>query len=93
MFVKKFHPKIKSDLKKLDKQVVRDIKDIHLNKIATNPYEFPKLKGNLSNFQSYHFRKNRVDYRIIYEVIDNQIILYMMIAKRENLYNNLLKRV
>ena len=92
-FEKKFHPKIKSDLKKLDKQIIKKIKNIHIQNIAKNPYNYPKLKGNLSNFFSYHFRENKVDYRIAYEIIDQNIVLYLIIAKRENFYNHLLKRI
>ncbi len=93
VFEKKFHPKIKSDLKKIDKQLIKKIKEIHIQNIAKNPYKYPRLKGNLSNFFSYHFRENKVDYRIGYEIIDNTVVLYLIIAKRENFYKNLLKRI
>ncbi len=93
IFEKRFHPKIKSDLKKIDRQLIQEIKEIHINNIAKDPYSYPTLKGKLSKFYSYHFRKNRVEYRIIYEIVDKSVIVFMMIAKRENIYENVLKRV
>jgi len=94
MFEKKFHPKIKNDLKKIDKQVIKKIKEIHIQNIAKNPYKYSRLKGNLSNYFSYHFKEKGVDYRIAYEVMeDEKIIIYLIIAKRENFYKNLIKRI
>ncbi len=92
-YEKRFHPKIKNDLKKIDRQLIQEIKDVHIDNIIKNPYSYPTLKGKLSKFRSYHFRKNRVEYRIIYEIMDNSMIVFMMIAKRENIYDNVLKRV
>ena len=92
-FKEEFHPKIKSDLKKIDKGAVLKIKTIHLNNILKNPYQYGSLKGKLSNLYSYHFKENSVDYRIAYEINNNIIIFYYMIAKRENFYKNIEKRV
>ena len=92
-FKEEFHPKIKSDLKKIDKFVVKRIKEFHLNKILENPYNNPSLKGNLSNVYSYHFRENRTEYRIAYTIKDNVIIFYYMIASRENFYKMVGNRI
>jgi len=89
-----FHSKIKSDLKKIDKSVVENIKSVHLNNILENPLEYDRLKGKLSDFYSYHFRENKVDYRIAYKILDdNTIVFYCMIAKRENFYKNIQTRL
>ena len=93
IFEKRFHPKVKNDLKKIDKQVVKKIQNIHINNIVQDPYKYPRLKGNLSRFRSYHFNENGVEYRIAYEIIEDAIVLYLIIAKRENFYNNFWKRV
>lgn len=85
-FREEFHPKIKSDLKKIDKYVIKKIKNIHLNNILKNPYKFDTLKGKLSNLYSYHFKENSVEYRIAYEIKDDIVIFYFMIGKRENFY-------
>ena len=93
IYKEEFHSKIKSDLKKIDKKVVKQIKDIHLDNILKNPFEYNKLKGELSNFYSYHFRENKVDYRIAYKIVDNdRVVFYYMIAKRENFYKNIYTR-
>lgn len=87
-----FHSKIKSDLKKIDKSVVEKIKSTHLNIILENPLIHEKLKGKLSSFYSYHFTQNKVNYRIAYKIIDNSIVFYCLVAKRENFYKNLGQR-
>ena len=52
-----YHPRVKSDLKKLDKGVVRDIYDVHLDKILHEPYSGEKLHGDLEGVSNYHFSK------------------------------------
>jgi len=89
IFKEEFHPKIKFDLKKIDKSAVTKIKNIHLNNILEDPYKYDLLKGNFHNLYSYHFKENSVDYRIAYEIKDSRIIFYYMIAKRENFYKNI----
>jgi len=90
IYKEQFHPKIKSDLKKIDKSVVKKIKEIYLNEILENPYKAEKLNGRLSAIYSYHFRANRVEYRIAYKILEEDTILfYYMIAKRENFYKYL----
>ena len=93
IFKEEFHPKIKFDLKKIDKSAVIKIKNIHLNNILENPYKYDSLKGKLTNLYSYHFKENSVDYRIAYEIKDNRIIFYYMVGKRENFYKNIQSRI
>ena len=92
IFNEEFHPKIKSDLKKIDRGVVKKIKSLHLDNILSNPYKYEMLKGNLSNLYSYHFKENLVEYRIAYEIRDDVIIFYYMIASRENFYKKVENR-
>jgi addiction module RelE/StbE family toxin len=87
-----FHTRFKSDLKKLDKSIILEVKTMHLDAICQNPLVNPRLSGKLSHLYSYHFKKNSAEYRIVYEVINGEIIFYYMIAKRENFYNKLTKR-
>ena len=54
VFVESFHPQFKSDLKKIDKSVAKEIKDKHLDIISSNPMDFERLKGKLSYLYSYH---------------------------------------
>lgn len=56
-----YHPKVKSDIKKLDKDAVKELFSVHIEKILRNPYIGERLHGDLEGVFSYHFRKNRVD--------------------------------
>lgn len=95
MFYKdEYHPRVKSDLKKLDKGVVRELYEVHVDKILLKPHSGEKLHGDLEGISSYHFRKNKVDYRIAYSVEEEKRIVYfVMIAKRENFYEILKRRL
>ena len=66
-FVEKFHPRFKSDLKKIDRGVIKKIKEIHLDIILKNPMCNERLKGKFSDIYSYHFRENSIQYRIASE--------------------------
>ncbi len=92
-YAEEFHPKFKNDLKSIDKSVVKEIKNIHLDNILKNPLSNPLLKGKLSHIRSYHFSKNSVQYRIAYEIIeDDKVIFHYMVSKRENFYKKLENR-
>jgi addiction module RelE/StbE family toxin len=94
IFAESFHPKFKSDLKKIDKSVAKEIKDKHLDIILQDPMAYEKLKGKLSHIYSYHFQKNSIQYRIAYEVLkEDKVIFHYMVATRENFYKKLEKRV
>ena len=89
-----YHPRVKNDLKKLDKNIVKEIYDIHLDNILHEPYSGEKLHGDLEGVSSYHFRKNKVDYRIAYSVEEDKRIVYIvMVGKRENFYEILKRRL
>lgn len=89
-----YHPRVKSDLKKLDKPVVRDIYNTHLDWLRDNPHAGEELYGDLDGVFSYHFRKNNADYRIAYTVdADKKIVFVVMIGKRENFYDMLKRRL
>lgn len=88
-----FHPSFKKDLKNLDKKIALEVRDIHLDKICNSPFENPKLKGDLDGIYSYHFKSANTQYRIAYSVENEEIILYYMVAKRENFYRQLTNRI
>lgn len=89
-----YHPKVKSDIKKLDKSVAREIYDVHIDKILLHPSANENLHGDLEGSLSYHFRKNKVDYRIAYSIDDKRKVVYfLMMAKRENFYELLKRRL
>jgi len=91
----RYHPKIKSDLKKLDKAVVREIFDIHTNKILHDPGRAGEaLHGSLEGISSYHFRHNRVEYRMAFAIEEESRTVYiLMVGKRENFYEILRRRL
>ncbi|MEW5746821.1 MAG: type II toxin-antitoxin system mRNA interferase toxin, RelE/StbE family [Nitrospirota bacterium] len=89
-----YHPRVKSDVKRLDKPVTRDVYNIHLDKILNAPYSGEKLYGDLEGVFSYHFRKSNVDYRIAYFIDETaRVVHVVMIGKRENFYEILRRRL
>ena len=93
-FADAFHPKFKSDLKKIDKSDAKEIKEKHLDIILNNPTENEPLKGELSHIRSYHFQKNSTQYRIAYEILeDEEVLFHYMVATRENFYKKLENRL
>ena len=90
-----YHPKIKSDLKKLDKPVAKEIFDTHIDKILLDPHTAGEaLHGSLLGIWSYHFTRNKVGYRIAYAVKEESRTVYvLMIGKRESFYEILRRRL
>ena len=75
-----------SELKKLDTTVVSrafaPIEDI----IAIDPYTGKKLKGKYGGLFSYRFS----DYRIVYEIIQQRLVIIMLrIRHRKHVYDGL----
>ena len=94
MFKDEYHPKIKKDLKLIDKSVINEIKKEHIDKIFIAPYKCNELKGELSGIRAYHFKKNKTEYRICFFINEEINTLYfLMIGKRENFYELLKQRL
>lgn len=72
MYKDEYHPQVKKDVKKLDIQVKKEIEDYHINMILNDPLKYELLTGNFRGIYSYHFKKNKVEYRICYMVNDNK---------------------
>ena len=93
-FADAFHPKFKSDLKKIDKSVAKEIQEKHLDIILNNPMSNEPLKGKTLTYSFLSFSKNSTQYRIAYEVLENEEILFhYMVATRENFYKKLENRI
>lgn len=90
-----YHPKTKSDLKKLDKAVVKEVFDTHIHKILNDPHQTGEaLHGSFEGISTYHFRLNRVEYRIAFAVKEESKTVYvLMLGKRENFYEILRRRL
>jgi len=94
MFELKFHPAVKRDLKKIGKSVAREIKDKYFRNIKENPYTAENLSHMFKGLKSYHFKSGTVEYRIIYEIYEYEnIVIVLLIGKRENLYSKLERRI
>jgi addiction module RelE/StbE family toxin len=90
-----YHPKVKADLKKLDKPLIKEIFDTHIDKILESPYNTGEaLHGSFKGISSYHFTKNKVEYRIAFAVKEEaKTVYFIMIGKRENFYEILKRRL
>ena len=94
MFELRFHPAVKRDLKKIGKSVAREIKDKHFRNIKENPSISENLSHIFKGLQSYHLKSGTVEYRIIYEIHqDENLVIVLLIGKRENLYSKLKRRI
>jgi len=94
MYSYKYHPKIKNDLKKIDISTQKEFINIHRPKIVENPNIAELLTGDLNEIHSYHFKKNKVEYRVCY-IVDQKsnTIYFIMIGKRESFYESLKRRL
>jgi len=43
-----YHPKVKKDLRKIDKSIKSKVRDFHIPKILNDPYNADDLTGDLS---------------------------------------------
>lgn len=94
MFKERYHPAVKKDLRKIDRDAREKIKDVWLPKLLSEPHEGKELTGPLSGIRSYHFKVGKVQYRIAYVLEENDFIInVLMIAKRESFYQILSKRI
>ncbi len=94
MFRDEYHPAVKKDIKKIDKAIQEEIKEIHISAILSNPYIGEQLVGNFEGIYSYHFKKTRTEYRICYLISEQRKAVYvLMIGKRENFYKILKRRL
>lgn len=65
-----------------------------LEKIAESPRKGEILKGDLIAIYSWHVKIKSIDYRIAYQIKEQeQIIFVMLIGTRENFYDELKKRL
>ena len=93
-FRDEYHPKVKKDLRKIDKSIESEVRSLHIPKILSDPHTADDLTGDLAGINSYHFKKGEVSYRISYIIDEAQKIVHiLMIGKRENFYEILNRRL
>ena len=81
----RYHPRIKTDLKRLPTQLVSQLRSTHLPAIGENPLQGSALSGPLKGVFSYHLRHARTHYRIAYLYdVEQELLTVLLIAKREN---------
>jgi len=74
------------ELKKLDRTVVRRAFTLIEEIIAKDPYSGKRLEGKYSALFSYRFS----DYRIIYEIIEQKLLIVVLrVRHRKDVYNGL----
>lgn len=94
VYTVKFASVVKSDVRKLDKQLQRIIKEEHLTSIEKDPFKAVPLLYEFKELWSYHFNYKGTQYRIIYEIYpEAKIVLVIMIRSRERLYEALRRRI
>ena len=75
--------KVVKDLKKIDKHWQIKIIEIIKERLLDNPYIGKKLVGDLSPYYRYRIG----DYRVIYEIVDDELmIIIVKIKHRKDVY-------
>jgi mRNA-degrading endonuclease RelE of RelBE toxin-antitoxin system len=82
------------DIKKLHRQLQASLNQ-HLEKIANSPQSSGvALKGDLEGLLEYKFRFQGTEYRIVYEVLEaEQAISLIMVGSRESFFERLSRRI
>ena len=94
MYTVKFASVVRSDVRKLDRQLQRIIKEEHLTSIEKDPFKAVPLLYEFKGLWSYHFNYKGTQYRIISEIYpEDKIVLVIMIRSRERLYEALRRRI
>ena len=94
MYTAKFATAVRTDVRKLDKQLQRIIKEEHLTSIEGDPFKAARLLYEFKGLWSYHFNYKGTQYRIVYEIYpEAQIVLVIMIGSRERFYEALGRRI
>ncbi len=75
--------KVEKDLRKIDQVWRKKILNSVKTKLVKNPFVGKRLVGDLSPY--YRYRVG--DYRVLYEIIDNELIIVVVkIKHRKNVY-------
>lgn len=78
-----FDDKVKKDLRKIDKTWQKKILKEIRTKLIKDPYKGKKLVGELSAF----YRLRVGDYRVIYEIVEKEVLVTVIkIKHRKEVY-------
>lgn len=85
---------VKKDIKTIPKNVKDLITGNHLPVLLKNPFSGKFLTGEFKSYLSYSFSCQGTEYRIIYQILrEKLIILVIMVGSREGIYKRLKKRI
>lgn len=85
---------VRRDLKKLPKAVAEEIRTLHFPAIKADPFETKPLTGPFRGLRSHRFSHQGTDYRIVYEIHDDdRVVLILLVGKREGFYQALRGRI
>jgi addiction module RelE/StbE family toxin len=94
MYELRFHRKVDKEIADLPVEVKKKIKQEFLPLLTEKPIIGKPLSGELSGVWRLSFRASNTDYRIAYEIDENNKIVYViMIGKREGFYERLKRRL
>lgn len=85
----------RKDFRKISREAQEFLRHTILPRIIEDPYSGEKLQGKeFKGFFKFGIRYKAVDYRIVYKINDKEVIvIFIMIASRENFYKVLKNRV
>jgi mRNA-degrading endonuclease RelE of RelBE toxin-antitoxin system len=91
MYELRVHRKVDKELSYFPQEVRSQIKTTFLPLISVDPKSAGRrLSGNMSGYWRFDFRESGVDYRIAYEVDEEEKVVYiLMVGKRERFYKRL----
>ncbi len=94
MFDIKIIKAVGRDVKRLPKEVSREIEEKHFKRIRKNPFQAFELGYTFKGLRSYHFSHKGTEYRIVYELFEeDRLVVIIMIGPRETFYEKLRRRV
>jgi len=81
------------EIKKLDRPIRQKIL-AKIEECAENPYLSEELVGDLHGYYSAHCTIQKVQYRILYQILEGKITInIVMVGTRENIYESFKKRI
>ena len=94
MYTIRFASAVKKYIRKLDKPLQSSIVDTCLPDIEQDPFTAIPLLQQFKGLWSYHLNYKGTHYRIVYEIIDeDRVVLVIMIGSREFFYQSLKHRL
>ena len=84
---------VKKDIKNLPRNIQKKIDGVFIL-LSSTPEIGDTLTGEFRDYLSYHFKVSNVEYRIIYKIYKNElVVLIILVGTRENIYKQLKRRV